>query len=237
MFKTILFDLDGTLLPMELEEFVHAYFHALTSYLHDLISPKKLLHYLDLATNEMIQNNGKQTNEEVFHSTFFNLLNEDPSVYMERFDQFYTKEFPKIQSTVGFSPIMKKSVQTLKNKGYELVIATNPLFPRLAIEHRIHWAGLQPKDFIHITSYETCHFSKPHINFFKEVLENIQRNPQDCLMVGNDVQEDLVANQTGIKTFLITDHLIHRSEEKITTDFKGTYEDFYDFAKNLPVVM
>ena len=236
MLKTILFDLDGTLLPMELDQFLHAYFHSLGAYLKDLIYPKSLFQYLDVATEAMVNNSGDLTNEQVFKNIFFSFIKEDPTLYMDRFDRFYTEEFPKIQSAVGFSSIMQKSVLMLKQKGYELVVATNPLFPRSAIEHRIQWAGFTPKDFIHITSYEQCHFSKPQENYFKEILKDIQRKPEDCLMVGNDVQEDLAAGELGIKTFLIMDHMIHRSDEKIPADFTGTYEDFYTFVNKLPIV-
>ncbi|NMA84289.1 MAG: HAD family hydrolase [Epulopiscium sp.] len=234
MITTILFDLDGTLLPMDLDEFLRSYFHHIGSYFHDLIDTKEFMNYLGIATEAMMNHSGETTNETVFMDTFFNLIKGDPRLYLKRFDSFYANVFPKIQSSVGFSPVINDSVRLLKEKGYELVVATNPLFPRPAIEHRIAWAGFQPNDFIHITSYEYCHFSKPQKEYFLEILRNIQRKPEECLMVGNDVQDDLVAGDIDIKTFLITDHMIHRSEEDIPADYQGSYEDFHAFVENLP---
>jgi FMN phosphatase YigB (HAD superfamily) len=123
----------------------------------------------------------------------------------------------------------------LKSKGYKLVIATNPLFPLKAILHRINWAGLDPDDFIYISSYEKNHYCKPQVKFYEEVLNGIGRKPEECMMVGNDVQEDLISGSLGVKTFLIKDYLLHRTNEPIKTDYSGSYEDFYQFVDALPL--
>jgi hypothetical protein len=47
---------------------------------------------------------------------------------------------------------------------------------------------------------------------------------------GYDVQEDLVAGKLGIKTFLIRDNIIHRTDEQIYADYIGYYDDFLNFA-------
>jgi FMN phosphatase YigB (HAD superfamily) len=132
-------------------------------------------------------------------------------------------------------PFMQKSVNILREKGYQLVIATNPLFPLKAIEHRIRWAGFEPSDFSYISYFENNHFCKPQIEFYREVLRDIGKKPEECLMVGNDVQEDVIANKLGIKVYLITDQLLHRTGEEIKADHIGTYEDFYGFVQELPI--
>jgi len=111
------------------------------------------------------------------------------------------------------------------------------LFPRKAILHRINWAGLKPEDFIYISSYEKNHYCKPQIKFYEEILKDIGKSAEKCLMVGNDVQEDLIAGKLGMKTFLITDHMLHRTKEVVKTDYEGSYKEFYDFACNLPKIV
>jgi FMN phosphatase YigB (HAD superfamily) len=124
----------------------------------------------------------------------------------------------------------------LWEKGYSVVIATNPLFPLKAIHHRIRWAGFEPSEFDYVSHYEKNHYCKPQIKFYEEILADIYKNPEECMMVGNDVQEDLVAGKLGLKTFLIKDHLLHRTEEEIAADYQGSYVDFYEFVQGLPIL-
>jgi len=233
MLNTVLFDLDGTLLPMDMENFGKLYFESLAVYLRDLNSPKELVSAVLASTNEMVQNIEYTTNEEVFMTDFTNRINGDLEVYKQRFDTFYDTEYLKAKEAVSENQFMKKAVSLLKEKGYKLVIATNPLFPLKAIEHRIRWAGFEPSDFEYISHFEKNHYCKPQIQFYEEVLKDIDKIPDECMMVGNDVQEDLVAGKLGVKTFLIKDCLIHRTNDKITADYEGNYEDFYELIKEL----
>lgn len=102
---------------------------------------------------------------------------------------------------------------------------------------RIGWAGLNPEDFVYISSFEKNKFCKPHLDFYKEVLEANQLNPEDVLMVGNDAQEDLSVQALGIKTYLITNHLINRQETLPYTNYKGSYEDFLSFVQGLKEII
>ncbi|MGI6585083.1 MAG: HAD family hydrolase [Gracilibacteraceae bacterium] len=236
MTDTILFDLDGTLLPLDIEMFTKIYFNEMGQLFKDMIDPKMLVKHIWTATSEMIGNTEYKTNEEVFMDRFSKLIDGDINSYKERFDFFYDTLFHKAKEAAESQSLIIDSIAILKKKNYKLVVATNPLFPRKAIHHRIEWAGLDLKDFEYITSYEDNHFCKPQPEFYKEVLEAIGKKPEQCLMVGNDVQEDLIALKLGIKTFLIKNHMIHRTEEAINSTYEGDYEDFYSFVKKLPAV-
>ena len=233
MLDTVLFDLDGTLLPLDLEKFIKIYFTEMGRDFHDLITPERLAKYIWAATSTMIKNVDERTNEAVFMESFGQFIGGDLSVYQQRFTEFYNGGFLKTRESVLESPQIREAVTLLKKKGYTLIIATNPLFPEQAIHHRIHWAGFEPAEFAYITSYERNHYCKPQLLFYQEVLREINKQPEQCLMVGNDVQEDLVALTTGMQTFLITDHLIHRTEDPIQTTYRGTYQTFLDFVKGL----
>ncbi len=234
MVNTILFDLDGTMLPLKLDEFIQIYFAELGKKFQDLIEAKTLVQYVMAATKTMVNDTGYRTNETVFMEKFGELIQDDLRVYQNRFNEFYDREFFEAKASVVNSPMMRESVNLLKEKGYDLIIATNPLFPEKAIHHRIRWAGFEPEDFSYITSYEKNHYCKPQLHFYKEILEDTGKTPQQCLMVGNDVQEDLIAAQLGIQTYLITDFLIHRTQEPITNTYQGNYSDFYRFVQGLP---
>lgn len=236
MINTILFDLDGTMLPLNLNQFIQIYFTEMGKKFQDLIEAKTLVRYVMTATETMVNDTDYRTNETVFMEKFGELIQTDLMVYQERFNEFYDREFFEAKASVVNSPLIRESVNLLKDKGYDLIIATNPLFPEKAIYHRIRWSGFEPEDFSYITSYEKNHFCKPQLHFYRELLEETGKTPQQCLMVGNDVQEDLVAAKLGIKTYLITDFLIHRTQEPIKANYQGDYSDFYQFVQELPEI-
>ena len=235
MRDTILFDLDGTLLPVDIEEFTHVYFNEIGKYFSDIIEAEKIVDYIWKGTKAMIENLDKRTNEEVFMESFKQSVGGDISAFKERFDSFYDKGFLAVEKTVQSKPIVKQAVALLKDKGYSLIIATNPLFPKKAILHRIAWAGLNANDFDYISYYEKNCYCKPKIEFYEEVLGSIDKSPNQCYMVGNNVQEDMIAGKLGLETYLITDHLINRDKD-ITCDHKGSYEDFFSFCQSLASV-
>ena len=168
--------------------------------------------------------------------TFENLIDGNLAVYQERFDRFYDDGYLKVQDCTQACPLVKKMVAALKKKGYTLAVATNPMFPRKAILHRINWAGLNPDDFDYISSYEYNHYCKPHLEFYDEVLESLQKQPEQCIMVGNDVKDDMVASKLGIQTYLITNHMLNHDQLPIESTHQGTYEDFYQFICGLPQI-
>lgn len=234
--NTILFDLDGTLLPMNMDLFMKIYFGEMSKHFEDMIDGKTLVNNIWKSTEAMVKNLDDITNENVFMKDFASRIDGDIKVYKERFNEFYDKGFLKAKEAVFSIPIIIKAVELLKDKGYNLVVATNPLFPLKAIIHRIHWAGFNPEDFSYISSYERNHFCKPQIKFYEEILKDIGKKPEECMMVGNDVQEDLVSGEIGIKTFLINDYILHRTDESIKSNYQGTYEDFYEFVQSLPSI-
>jgi len=236
MIDTILFDLDGTLLPLNMQKFTEIYFHEMGYMFKDMMDPKQLVKHVWTATEEMVRNSEYRTNEEVFMDKFEQLVGGDISRYKERFDSFYDTLFHKTRESVQSLPLIRECIEMLKEKNYTLVIATNPLFPRKAIHYRIEWAGLVPKDFVYVTSYEDNHYCKPQLQYYREILDVIGKSPEQCIMVGNDVQEDLIAHKLGLQTFLIKNHMIHRTQEPIESTYEGSYEDFYDFVKGLDAV-
>ncbi len=235
MITTILFDLDGTLLPMDTELFTKKYFAELATKLKNYFTPEEVTRNIWTSTKYMINNiDATKTNEEAFFEDFYERVNHEAEVLNPIFEDFYEKDFNNIKSVSTQNKHIIEAVQLLKKKGYNLVVATNPLFPERAIRHRIEWAGLNKEDFIFITSFEKMHYCKPQLKFYEEILENIKKQPANCLMIGNDIEEDMIAKKLGMKTYLIEDHIIGTIKDDETIDYKGSYEDFYEFAKALP---
>ena len=84
-----------------------------------------------------------------------------------------------------------------------------------------------------ITTYEDNGYSKPNIEYFRQILTKFNLNPEECLMIGNDVEEDLIIRRLGVKTFLVTDTMENKKGLPVETDYQGTMEELYRFVEKL----
>lgn len=232
MAKAILFDLDGTLLPVDTEKFVEHYMRKLVPHVTDFFQPDEFLKMLWESTNETIRDKDpNSTNEEVFTRIFLEKAGISKSDIWPVFDQFYLEHFPKLKIHTQPTNISKEIVYLAKEQGRKVVIATNPIFPKTAIYERLNWLGLGEFPFDLVTVYEESHFTKPNIEYFSEVLEKIGTSPEEAIMVGNDIQEDMVSSKLGMKTYLVTDYLIDRGNPVYNIDQKGSLLDLKEHIK------
>lgn len=232
--KNILFDLDGTLLPMELEPFMKDYMGRLAAYMAPYgYDPKALVDAIMRGTYAMVKNDGLNTNEEVFWQTAKAVLGRDVRLDEPHFEEFYHAEFDKVQATCGFDPEAREATKALKALGYRLVLATNPLFPRIATEKRAGWAGLDLSDFDLYTTYENSRHCKPNLDYYRDILATLDLDPAECLMVGNDVGEDMIAEELGMAVYLVPRCLINRKAADISRYPQGSLMGLVDFVKTL----
>lgn len=224
MFKGIFFDLDGTLLPLDLAEMMNSYFRALTIKLSPLVEPVSFMEALTAGVEKMLYNDGQGTNEQVFMEAFFRRLDRDPRQLLPVFDEFYNNEYRELGRHVVPRPEARRALDLAAASGAKVVLATNPVFPRLAVEARLEWAGLAGYPFTAITSYENSSFCKPNPGYYLEILQATGLQGPDCLMVGNDTKEDLVAAELGLSTFLLEDFLIDRGSAYKPT-WRGSWEE------------
>jgi FMN phosphatase YigB (HAD superfamily) len=234
--NTCIFDLDGTLLPMPDQElFLDTYFKALaTKFVPHGYDPKELIKAVWVGTKAMIENDGTMTNEQRFWTVFGSVMGEKALQLEPLFDEFYRNEFILAKSTTKTHPHAKECIQLLKEKGYTIGLATNPLFPKVATHTRLSWAGLAPDDFDLITTYDNSTYCKPKLEYYEEVLKNLGREARECIMIGNDVKEDMCAAGLGMDTYLLTDCLICPEGEDITGYQQGDFNKLLSFIKELP---
>ncbi len=217
MITTILFDLDGTLLPMDQDTFAAAYFNGLaTAAAPHGYEAHRLIDTIWKGTAAMVKNNGEQTNEAAFWAYFAEVYGAEALRDTVIFDEFYAKDFDRVQSVCGFHPLVPALIAEWKAAGLRLVLATNPIFPRVATDRRIRWAGLSPEDFVHYTTYENSRHCKPNPAYYRDILTELSLAPEECIMVGNDVEEDMIAETLGMKVFLLTDCMINKKEREIS---------------------
>jgi len=225
--KAVLFDLDGTLLPMDQEEFIKAYFGLLAKRLAPLgYEAEKLYQVLWKGVAAMVKNGGTCLNEDAFWTVFTDAYGKESLKDKPFIDDFYEKEFNQVQVVCGFQRASKVVVEMVKVSGKYAVLATNPLFPHTATENRMRWAGLKPEDFVFYTTYENSRYCKPNPKYYEEILQKFDLKPEECVMVGNDFGEDILPTEKlGIQGFLLTDCLIHKGSQDISAYPQGDFED------------
>ena len=203
MKKFILFDLDGTLLDMNFDKFIYNYFGLLLPFLSKKIKGD-VKRYVFESTDFMINKIDKRTNMEKFLSKFSELSGTEKSIIYNSFIDFYTHEFPKLSFLGRPKPYAKETILKLKESGVGIVLATNAIFPLLAIEERLKWADLEATLFDLITHMENMHSAKPHKEYYLEIMKKLKVEPEEVIMIGDDIERDIMpARILGIDSYQI----------------------------------
>ena len=226
----ILFDLDGTLLPMDNDLFTKGYFKLLVRKLAPYgYEQQELVGAIWKGTAAMVKNNGSQSNYDVFWKVFADTLGERVYDTKSVFDDFYENEFNGAKVLCGMNSKAAKAVNNLKQQGYRVALASNPIFPMTAQKARIMWAGVDPDEFKLITSYENSAYCKPNPEYYIDIAKKLGIAPEECLMVGNDVDEDMIAQTVGMSVFLLTDNIINRENKDISVYPNGGFDDLLNY--------
>ena len=232
--KAVLFDLDGTLLPMDQEIFTKSYFGRLSARMAKLgYEPRHFIKTIWECTAQMIANDGKKTNGEVFWDGFCRVYGDGAREHDSELDNFYRTDFQEVKSSCGYDPAAAETVRELKGRGLRVIVATNPFFPAVATESRIRWAGLEPSEFELVTTYENSCYCKPNPDYYREILQKQGLRAEECLMVGNDADEDMVAEKLGMKVFLLTECLLNKHEKDISAYPQGNFADLLEYVNTL----
>lgn len=234
MITTVFFDLDGTLLPMDQEVFLNAYMGGLAAKMapHGY-DPKLFVKSIWMGTAAMVKNDGSARNDEVFWNTFSAVYGRDTRVDEQIFENFYRNEFQNVSKACGFDERAAEAVREIKQMGKKVVLATNPLFPAIATLSRTRWAGLDPNDFEYITTYENSFHCKPNPDYYREIMDKLGLQSEECLMVGNDVTEDMVPLSLGMKVFLLTDCMINKENKDISQYPNGSFPELLEYIRSL----
>lgn len=225
----ILFDLDGTLLDIDIEAFLERYFVALSEAVKGLVSSPDehalAMKSIHDATGAMMRIHPGETNRETFYRVFKSLTTIDLNDSWRVFEEFYDEVFPTLGNGIGPAEGARESLNAARECGLKVAVATNPIFPRSAIEDRMNWAGIRPDEVDAITSFEVMRACKPHAEYYRQTCEMIGVEPTQCLMVGDDRMLDLPASSIGMRTFYVG------SDSDAPTDYRG---DLNVLAEALP---
>ena len=232
--KAVFFDLDGTLLPMDQDVFISAYFSSMARFMTSYgYEPEKFARSVWLGSDAMLKNDGRATNEDVFWETFSEAYGKEVRKDEEYFNAYYTECFDNVRKVCGYNPKARECHERILSLGLRTALATNPVFPRIATEMRAAWAGIDINDFEAVTSYENSFYTKPNINYYKNLLAKMKLLTHEVLMVGNDVSDDMVAKELGMKVFLLTDNLINKDNADISEYPNGNFDNLMQYVENI----
>ncbi len=237
MLDTILFDLDGTLAPFAQDAFIQAYFKALVSRVEPMgYKPDVMIDALWQGVSAMIGNDGSRTNRQIFWESFTQKLGIQAMALENILNDFYAREFDSVRTVLGETVDRGPLLRGLREKGYGLVLATNPIFPAVAVETRLGWVGLRPEDFDYVSTYENSRRSKPNPDYYRDILAHIGRRGERCLMAGNNPVDDMAALQAGISVYLVTDYLENPDGAPIEDYPHGGFRDLAASLERLPAL-
>lgn len=225
MISAVLFDLDGTLLDIDIEPFLRDYFGLLGPVIAELLgNPEAVndaLGAVIAGTEAMAEPHPGRTNKSVFDERFCALtgldLSRDPAA--RAVSDFYDDVFPTLKGTHGPREGASAALRKARELGLPVALATNPIFPLSAIAERARWAGFELDEFDFVTSYETMEACKPSPGYFRRVADELGVSPADCVMVGDDPVLDLAAADIGMRTFFVGPH------DPVISDWRGGLAD------------
>lgn len=205
MLEAVLLDLDNTMIFYDEDAFYQRYFAKIIPYFADLIPPDQFMDRMGRALKALTENPGNVPNSLYFLDTFcFRYRARQPMVW-QRFLSFYEDEFDTIPVSVQTAPGLHAMLDRFTCWRLKLVVASNPVFPKIVQEKRLAWAGLAPDRFEMVTYMENMSFVKPSPSYYLQICDAIGVSPAACLMVGNDAINDMAAGHAGLRTFLTTD--------------------------------
>lgn len=227
--RAVLFDLDGTLLDLDLDAFLVRYFAALERAAAPLAqavgSSGSFMYAIGEATRAMMKRHPGRTNQTVFDEEMLRRTGVDMREQWPTFESFYSDVFPGLADTAGPAPGAQQAFSQARALGLRVAIATNPIFPRVAVDHRLAWAGLDGADADVVTTYEQMESCKPYPEYFLQTASLLRVAPQDCLMVGDDPMLDLPARAVGMRTYYVG------SRSDVVADYRG---DLHGLTALLP---
>jgi HAD superfamily hydrolase (TIGR01549 family) len=230
MIKAVLLDLDDTLLRANTETFVREYLRILNEFFSRRWGTTRVSQTVVDSARHIMTNQPRDIellNGEVMLEAFVQNTGKSAYELWAAFDEFHQNVHPLLKNCTEPIADAPELVQYLKEQGYAVVIATNPIYAADATNQRLAWAGLPNADaFTLVTHSGNMHFAKPDPAYYGEILARISVEPDEAVMVGDSLRNDIeAASQLGLNTYFVTIAGEAASVEKATGS--GTLHDFY----------
>lgn len=235
MIQAILFDLDDTLLGNSMKAFIPQYFDLFGKHAGQYLEKKRFLAELLYCTQAMMANTDPAvSNRNVFWAAFEQRTGLQTAELEPFLDQFYRRHFSQLQAVTQQRPAAVELIRLCLARGLQVVIATNPVFPRVAIEQRLLWAGVPVTEYNYalVTAYENMHATKPHQAYYRQILRTIDRSAELALMVGDNWENDIEpAAAVGLSTYWVAPDGAVPPDDTLVDEY-GTLDKLYELVSS-----
>lgn len=209
MIRAVLFDLDDTLLRLNLTAFIARYVAGAARLLGEAarVSPAALgLPYVrSFLAIDSQDRQDSLTNEQLFNQTFFSACGiplDDPAI-RDLVDYYEREIVPGFSGgVVSARPVegARRAIDAVWASGLTCALATNPTFSLACDLARMGWAGVGEDDFALVSTYSNSTRCKPSVRYYQEFANQLGVRLEECLMVGNDARRDIVRPDCGLRT-------------------------------------
>lgn len=242
--KAVVFDMDETLLSINLNAFILRYFKDVSSMLADIgrrshggTMARLGTILVDLNANRR-SGTDNRTNLEFYQEEVerrCGICLSDPLIY-EAFTYYDREVLPyKNDDMINAKamPGAHAALQAVQNAGLRCALFTNPSFPQGAIECRMGWGEMADAPFELVTHMGNATRCKPDATYYLEQLQVMGLEPHEVLMVGNDPKRDFPSPACGIQTAYVGQGKPGRATwcgtmEDFARDFNAVVEAFYE---------
>lgn len=209
MLKAVVFDMDETLLRINLNAFMAVLARDESALLAEVgrTSAVRVLAAYSRALLEVNRTgrDGSRTNREVFDDAIergCGVVLSDP-VIADVLACYEREVLPRRNNAlIGARqmPGAAAAVDAVAARGLRCALFTNPSFSRACIECRMGWGGLSDMPFELVTVMENSSHCKPDAAYYLEGLSKMGLGPSEALMVGNDPKRDFPSPACGLQT-------------------------------------
>lgn len=220
MIKAVLFDLDDTLLDLNLTAFVGRYLHGLSG-LVGLIADRPAVLLLPALAQAFLAADAQErddllTNDQLFCKVFRDRTGiplDDPQIApaIRAWEREVVPSY--LDGIVAARP--RRGMRAAVERAHELdltcALASNPVFSLEVDLVRMRRAGVNEKDFAGITTIHNSRRSKPSATYYLDFIASLGLCPEECLMVGNDARRDFSRPGIGLRTLYVGHALPRRA--------------------------
>lgn len=209
MIRAVLFDLDDTLLSLNLTAFIGRYVAGASRLLGEAARVNPLSLGLPFAKSFMALEKADRadalTNEELFNQVFYRECGiplDDPAIadLMRCYEETVVPGFARGIVDARPQRGCREVVEGVWRLGLTCALATNPTFSLECDRARMGWAGVYEDDFAAISTFSNSHRCKPDAQYYQEFANSLGVRVEECLMVGNDAVRDFARPDCGLRT-------------------------------------
>ncbi len=203
MIRGLLVDLDNTLVGIDVDAFIERYTAAVAARVAPG-QPDRGQAVIAGATYRMLtQRDTGRTNRDRLLEALAAEVGDDAADLWRRLEEASTAVLPTLRTLAHPLPGARETVLEARRRGLRVALATNPIYPRAVIVERMRWAGLDEGDVDHVASLEVSTDTKPHAAYFAGLAEALGLDLAQCLMVGDDPDQDIPDRATPLRVQIL----------------------------------